>query len=82
MWCLKMQYVSNGVTGGTQLNIAMRSTRYFLQWHSNDPIGESRAHWMRCGQSSHTTRLKWIPVDGLTALMEPMIMVLGVLVAA
>lgn len=79
-----VQKVKTEVTGGTQLNIAMRSTNVFpamaLQMTS---IGEESGALdeMLDKVASHYEAEVDNAVDGLTALMEPMIMaVLGVLV--
>ena len=79
-----VQRVKTEVTGGTQLNIAMRSTNVFpamaLQMTS---IGEESGALdeMLDKVASHYEAEVDNAVDGLTALMEPMIMaVLGVLV--
>ena len=76
--------IKTEVTGGTQLNIAMRSTQVFpamaLQMTS---IGEESGALdeMLDKVATHYEAEVDNAVDGLTALMEPMIMaVLGVLV--
>ncbi len=76
--------IKNEVTGGTQLNIAMRATQVFpamaLQMTS---IGEESGALdeMLDKVATHYEAEVDNAVDGLTALMEPMIMaVLGVLV--
>lgn len=79
-----VQKVKSEVTGGTQLNIAMRSTGVFpsmaLQMTS---IGEESGALdeMLDKVATHYEAEVDNAVDGLTALMEPLIMaVLGVLV--
>lgn len=79
-----VQSIKTEVTGGTQLNIAMRSTQVFpamaLQMTS---IGEESGALdeMLDKVATHYEAEVDNAVDGLTALMEPMIMaVLGVLV--
>ncbi len=79
-----VQRIKTEVTGGTQLNIAMRSTSVFpamaLQMTS---IGEESGALdeMLDKVATHYEAEVDNAVDGLTALMEPMIMaVLGVLV--
>lgn len=79
-----VDHVKTEVTGGTQLNIAMRSTNVFpamaLQMTS---IGEESGALdeMLDKVATHYEAEVDNAVDGLTALMEPMIMaVLGVLV--
>ena len=79
-----VQRIKTEVTGGTQLNIAMRATQVFpamaLQMTS---IGEESGALdeMLDKVATHYEAEVDNAVDGLTALMEPMIMaVLGVLV--
>lgn len=79
-----VQHIKSEVTGGTQLNIAMRSTEVFpsmaLQMTA---IGEESGALdeMLDKVAIHYEAEVDNAVDGLTALMEPMIMaVLGVLV--